>query len=143
MAETPKKDVIQILMQDTNINLGLDARDKSVIVPDTLKSDMNLVLKIGYFMNTPMKDFDLTDDLLKVKLSFKKHQFLCEIPLKAIYYILIDDSNKGIIFDKDIPMDHPMLKQQKYNDFKKTFTVLSNNTPQLSDKQPAKLKLVK
>lgn len=138
MIANKKYDIETLLSAGKNLNILLDARISDV--PEQFKTNKSLMLIIGHNLFTPMQNFNINEEFLIVDLSFNRKVHTCQIPLKAIYQVQIENTNYGLIYEDDVPKDHPVLVKEKRESFK----VITNDKIQESAvKNKPKLRLVK
>lgn len=100
----PKRAAAERLLGEGPLDLHLDARRDDVIVPEHLKTQADLVLRVGHDLPVPIPDLALDDQGLTATLSFKRIPFHCQIPWSAIY-ALTNLENRGLVFQEDVPAE--------------------------------------
>lgn len=102
-----KKQLVEQMFGAGPVNVHVDARRDGVIVPEHFRGQPNLVLAIGRKgLAIPIPDLVVDDQGVRGTLSFKGKPFACTLPWSAVY-ALVDESQKGRVFEADVPPDLP------------------------------------
>jgi hypothetical protein len=73
------------LLGEGDVFVLLDARRPGVDLPENLKSDLQLILQVGYQMPVPIYDLTVDEFGFSATLSFQRSPYLCRIPWSAVY----------------------------------------------------------
>lgn len=97
-----KKEIIKSFLEKGKTVIFVDSRKENVILPDYLMNLIQVKLSLSYKYSYNI--FLLTDEFLKIDLSFNKNKFVCEIPLEAIYLVASsDDTSDLVTFMESMP----------------------------------------
>lgn len=100
----PKKDVALALLEQGAIFVHLDPRRDKVVVPQSYRSQPELVLQFGLNMRIPIPDLEVGDEAIAGTLSFARRPFWCWIPWEAVFAI-VDPERRGAAWPEDAPTD--------------------------------------
>jgi stringent starvation protein B len=109
----PKKDVISALLAESGVYIHLDPRRQGVVVPRWFTKQPELVLQIGLNMAIPIHDLEITDEAVSCTLSFNRSPFWCKLPWSAVYAIVSDKDQRGVVWPDDAPPESPLAKGAK------------------------------
>ena len=98
-----KREVVSRLLGDGPILIHLDARRPGVSVPATLASDPRLVLRFGHGLTPAIADLDIGDDGVSGTLSFGGVPHCCVLPWSAIYAVVSEVDQRGMVWPDDVP----------------------------------------
>jgi hypothetical protein len=116
MAQTPplppKRDVASSLLEGVTVLVHLDPRKDGVLVPEWLKNQPQLVLRIGVGLSPPIPDLDVGADGIGCTLSFNRTPFFCFMPYAAIFG-LVGEDGRGMIWPDDVPPELAQRQQQR------------------------------
>ncbi len=105
-----KKDILLSYLNEGKTMIVLDSRKEGVELPPHLMNLLQVKLNLSYrFAN---KIFEITDDQIKVNLSFGGKTFTCVIPMDAIYYIALYETSEGTPFLEDMPEIFVQMAQE-------------------------------
>jgi len=97
-----KKETIESFLQKGKTIIYVDSRKENVMLPDYLMGLIQVKLSLSY--KYPHNVFLLTDEFLKIDLSFNQNKFVCDIPLDAIYLVASsDDVSDLVTFFESVP----------------------------------------
>lgn len=99
-----KKAVAETLLTKGNVFLHLDPRKDGVVVPEWLKSQLQLVLQIGHDLPIRIPDLDVGDDGVSATLSFNRSPFTCWVPWNSLF-AMVGDSGRGMVWMSDMPAE--------------------------------------
>lgn len=97
-----KKDVASELMHSGGLVVHLDPRGEDVVVPFRFKHLTKLSLPIGLRPDWPRNDLRFDDQGVAVTLQFRRMQWECQIPWRAIFAIAGADG-EGVAWPSDMP----------------------------------------
>lgn len=107
-----KRDVLRFLLeQGQPVRILLDARRDSVVVPARFRASPQLILEIGYRMNPPIPDLELTDEGVTCTLSFAKQPHPCVLPWTAIWALIGKSDGRGYQWVEDMPPEMVAIPQ--------------------------------
>jgi hypothetical protein len=107
-----KKDLALALLEQGAIYVHLDPRRDKVVVPQSYRSQPELVLQFGLNMRIPIPDLEVGDEAIAGTLSFARRPFWCWIPWEAVFAI-VDPDRPGAAWPEDAPTDAKAAAQQK------------------------------
>lgn len=99
----PKRAVVRRLMGEGPILVQVDARRDGVSVPDRLQGDPRLVLRFGYDLTPSIVDLDIGEDALSGTLSFGGVAHRCILPWTAVYAVVSEADQRGMVWPDDVP----------------------------------------
>lgn len=99
----PKRDVVEDLLGDGPILVHVDARSEGVAVPESFAAEPRLVLRFGYELSPPILDLDIGDEALAGTLTFGGVPFRCVLPWTAVYAVVGESDQKGMVWPDDVP----------------------------------------
>lgn len=99
----PKPDVVRELLERGPILVHVDARAEDVAVPLRLKRDPKLVLRFGYGLSPAIPDLTVDDQSLSGTLTFGGVPHLCVLPWTAIYAVVSEADQQGMVWPQDVP----------------------------------------
>lgn len=121
-----KKDVMLALLERSGVFVHLDPRIQGVIVPDGFRRQPELVLQFGLNMAVPIKDLEVDDEAVSGTLSFARRPFWVKVPWSAIYALVSDEDQRGMVWPEDAPRE----------------SKLSQGAPRATEKPRPKLRAV-
>lgn len=107
-----KKDIALALLEQGSIYVHLDPRRDKVVVPQSYRSQPELVLHFGLNMRIPIPDLEVGDEAIAGTLSFARRPFWCWIPWEAVFAIA-DSERRGAAWAEDAPPEVKAAAQQK------------------------------
>lgn len=99
----PKIQVVEELIGSGPILVHIDARAEGVRVPQSFASDPRLVLRFGYDLSPPIADLTIGDEALAGTLTFGGVPFSCVLPWTAVYAVVSEADQKGMVWPDDVP----------------------------------------
>lgn len=99
----PKIQVVEELIGKGPILVHIDARAEEVHVPESFSADPRLVLRFGYDLSPPIADLEITDEALSGTLTFGGVPFTCVLPWSAVYAVVSEADQKGMVWPDDVP----------------------------------------
>lgn len=99
----PKIQVVEELIGKGPILVHIDARADEVQVPESFSADPRLVLRFGYDLSPPIADLEITDEALSGTLTFGGVPFTCVLPWSAVYAVVSESDQKGMVWPDDVP----------------------------------------
>lgn len=99
----PKIQVVEELIGKGPILVHIDARADEVCVPESFTADPRLVLRFGYDLSPPIADLEIDDDALSGTLTFGGVPFTCVLPWSAVYAVVSEADQKGMVWPDDVP----------------------------------------
>jgi stringent starvation protein B len=99
-----KKEVALALLEQSSIFVHLDPRRDKVVVPQSYRSQPELVLQFGLNMRIPVPDLEVGEEGIAGTLSFARRPFWCWIPWEAVFAI-VDQERRGLAWPEDAPSD--------------------------------------
>lgn len=103
-----KKNHLERLMTLGGIMIFVDTRKKDVQVPTQHLGNPQLPLNLDYAFQIP--DFKILEDRIEATLSFNRTDFLCVIPMPAIYVIRSHVLPEIIVFPEDVPINFSLVQ---------------------------------
>lgn len=100
-----KKDVMLALLEQSGVFVHLDPRIQGVVVPDGFRRQPELVLQFGLNMAVPIKDLEVDDEAVSGTLSFARRPFWVKVPWAAIYALVSDEDQRGMVWPEDAPRE--------------------------------------
>lgn len=100
-----KRQVVERLLGEGPILVHVDARKDEVSVPDRFRGDARLVLRFGYGLTPAIVDLALDDVGLLGTLSFGGVPHRCVLPWSAIYAVVGEGDQKGMVWPDDVPAE--------------------------------------
>ncbi len=100
-----KRAVIDDLLGKGAVLVHLDARRSDVAVPERLRGESKLVLRLGHGLSPPIPDLLVDDRGISATLTFGGAPFRCVMPWAAIYAAVADGEQRGMVWPDDIPDD--------------------------------------
>ncbi|NUO50963.1 MAG: hypothetical protein HOV80_19080 [Polyangiaceae bacterium] len=107
-----KKDIALALLEQGAIFVHLDPRRDKVVVPQSYRSQPELVLQFGLNMRIAIPDLEVGDEAIAGTLSFARRPFWCWIPWEAVFAI-VDPNRRGAAWPEDAPADAKAAQEQK------------------------------
>jgi stringent starvation protein B len=98
-----KRQVVERLMSEGPILVHVDASQPEVSVPERFHGDPRLVLRFGYGLTPAIVDLSIDDDGLGGTLSFGGLPHRCVLPWPAIYAVVGEADQKGMVWPDDVP----------------------------------------
>jgi stringent starvation protein B len=98
----PKHDVAQYLLAQGSLFVHLDPRVDTVVVPQSYRSEPQLVLQIGFDMPVPIRDLQVDADGIYGTLSFNRSPFTCHVQWEAVFALAGDDG-RGMVWPESMP----------------------------------------
>jgi hypothetical protein len=99
-----KEDVARALLLKGSVFVHLDPRIESVLVPEWLKRQPQLVLQVGLDMPVPIPDLRVDDFGVFGTLSFNRTAFTCAVPWEAVFAVVGDDG-RGMVWPGSMPKE--------------------------------------
>jgi stringent starvation protein B len=99
----PKRAVVRRLMGEGPILVQVDARRPGVSVPERLQGDPRLVLRFGYDLTPAIGDLDIGEEALAGTLSFGGVAHRCVLPWTAVYAVVSESDQRGMVWPDDVP----------------------------------------
>ena len=99
-----KEDVARALLLKGSVFVHLDPRVESVLVPEWLKRQPQLVLQVGLDMPVPIPDLRVDDFGVFGTLSFNRTAFTCAVPWEAVFAVVGDDG-RGMVWPGSMPKE--------------------------------------
>jgi stringent starvation protein B len=121
-----KKDVMLALLEQSGVFVHLDPRIQGVVVPDGFRRQPELVLQFGLNMAVAIKDLDVDDEAVSGTLSFARRPFWVKVPWNAVYALVSDEDQRGMVWPEDAPRE----------------SKLSQGSPRATEKPRPKLRAV-
>jgi stringent starvation protein B len=103
----PKKDVVLVLLERSNVDVYLDPRRSGVVVPPQFHREPRLILKIGLNMPVPIPDLHIDDEGMACTLSFSRVRFYCVLPWSSVF-ALVGEDGRGMVWPDDVPSELAM-----------------------------------
>lgn len=100
----PKLDVARYLLAQGSLFVHLDPRVDTVRVPDSYRSEPQLVLQIGFDMPVPIRDLEVDADGIYGTLSFNRSPFTCQVQWDAVFALAGDDG-RGMVWPDSMPQE--------------------------------------
>ncbi len=98
-----KKQFVEQLLRDGPVLVHLDGRVHGVSVPIQYAGESKLVLRFGYGLSPAIPDLLITGAAVSGTLTFGGVPHHCLIPWAAIYAVVADGQNKGMVWPDDVP----------------------------------------
>jgi len=98
----PKLDVARYLLAQGSLFVHLDPRVDTVAVPQSYRSEPQLVLQIGFDMPVPIRDLQVDADGIYGTLSFNRSPFTCQVQWDAVFALAGDDG-RGMVWPESMP----------------------------------------
>lgn len=98
----PKLDVARYLLAQGSVFVHLDPRMDTVTVPQSYRSEPQLVLQIGFDMPVPISDLEVDSEGVYGTLSFNRTPFTCQVPWEAVFALAGDDG-RGMVWPDSMP----------------------------------------
>jgi hypothetical protein len=131
-----KKDVLEALLGESNVFLHLDPRREGVVVPKWFQNQPELVLQLGLRMPVPIPDLEIDDEGVSCTLSFNRSPFWCCVPWRAIFAVVSEKDQRGVLWPEDVPPDGRSMRALKPAPRRPKLTALGPND-RLEDESPA------
>jgi len=97
--------------------VALDPRIEGVLVPESLRTEQEILLHLGMAMRIPIRDLVVNDDGLSCTLSYDGAPFFSRVPWSAVHAIvdLQDDSECRWSSDiiEAVRRDRPMTRDER------------------------------
>lgn len=103
-----KKNHLERLLTLGGIMIFVDTRKKDVQVPTQHLGNPQLPLNLDYAFQIP--DFKILQDRIEATLSFNRQDFLCVLPMPAIYVIRSHVLPEIIVFPEDVPKNFALVQ---------------------------------
>jgi len=100
----PKLDVARYLLAQGSVFVHLDPRADTVLVPQSYRSEPQLVLQIGFDMPVPIRDLQVDAEGIYGTLSFNRSPFTCEVHWDAVFALAGDDG-RGMVWPDSMPQE--------------------------------------
>lgn len=115
-----KREILDgLLHENETVDIVVDARHARVDVPQHLRGDFQLVLKLSRFNSLPLA---LTGHGIDATLTFSGLTYPCHLPWKAVYCFITERYIGSSYFPEDLPFPIPNLVK-----FPILFTLLVEN----------------
>lgn len=111
---TKKEQLLNFLDLGTT-TIVMHSLDFNTVLPPHLMNSHKVLLNLSYSFNT--KRFEITEEDIKVDLSFNGKRFDCILPLKNIYYMFPSDNFLSGVGDEEA---FPMKLLKNISDFEKS-----------------------
>jgi hypothetical protein len=99
-----KKDVARALLLKGSVFVHLDPRLDSVLVPEWLKRQPQLVLHVGLDLHPAIPDLRVDDGGVFGTLSFNRTGFTCAVPWESVFAVVGDDG-RGMVWPNSMPKE--------------------------------------
>ncbi len=110
-----KREVAGQLLAQGAILVHVDPRRAGVSVPAACGSDPKLVLRFGHGLTPAIADLDVGEEALRGTLSFGGQPHHCVLPWSAIYAVVSEADQRGMVWPDDVPAealaDEPELQE--------------------------------
>jgi stringent starvation protein B len=93
------------LLEQSGVFVHLDPRIQGVVVPDGFRRQPELVLQFGLNMAVAIKDLDVDDEAVSGTLSFARRPFWVKVPWNAVYALVSDEDQRGMVWPEDAPRE--------------------------------------
>lgn len=100
-----KRDLVVELLGCGPVLVHVDARVESVSVPQHLSEDRRLVLRFGYGLSPAITDLEVSEDALSGTLTFNGVPHHCILPWPAVYAVVSDVDQRGMVWPEDVPKE--------------------------------------
>ncbi len=100
----PKLDVARYLLAQGSVFVHLDPRMDVALVPQSYRSEPQLVLQIGFDMPVPIRDLQVDADGIFGTLSFNRSLFTCHVQWDAVFALAGDDG-RGMVWPDSMPQE--------------------------------------
>ncbi len=97
-----KLNVARYLLAQGSLFVHLDPRVDTVAVPQSYRSEPQLVLQIGFDMPVPIRDLEVDADGIYGTLSFNRSPFTCRVQWDAVFALAGDDG-RGMVWPESMP----------------------------------------
>lgn len=101
----PKNEVVADMMAIRQVPIHLDARRPGVVVPAALRTERDLVLRIGRDLTPPIPDLTVDDFGVTGTLAFAGKGFFVRVPWAALFAVVIEGYGPGLTWPGDFPPD--------------------------------------
>lgn len=101
--ERDKRAAVEELLERGPVLVHIDARRDDVGVPSRFKGDPRLVLRFGYRLSPAIVDLVVDDAGIAGTLTFGGMPFFCRLPWPAIYAVVVEGEQRGMVWPEDIP----------------------------------------
>jgi hypothetical protein len=96
-----KRQILLDLLNEGKVMIILDSNKEGTVLPTKLMNLLQVKLNLSYRFENDV--FEISDDQIKVDLSFNGKKFLCTIPMDSIYYMSAFGDLEGVPFLEDMP----------------------------------------
>lgn len=101
-ADTSKAHFLRVNLSTGAVLVTLDARSVGVQVPEHLRGDGQLVLRLGYDLSPRIPDLEVGDTRVAATLTFNDTLSRVEVPYHAVYRIT---GKSDMVWVADVPVD--------------------------------------
>ncbi len=104
-----KRELVEELLAAGPVLVHVDARDRAAEVPDRFRDDPRLVLRFGHGLTPSIVDLTVDDAAISGTLTFAGTPFRCVLPWHAVYAVVSEVDQKGMVWPDDVPA--PVVEQ--------------------------------
>jgi len=108
-APPDKRSFVEELLERGPVLVHVDARRGDVAVPARFRGDPKLVLRFGYGLTPAIVDLTVDEERIAGTLTFGGVPFRCSLPWQAIYAVVSEVDQKGMVWPEDVP--GPVVEQ--------------------------------
>ena len=98
-----KRKLVEELLLLGPLLVQVDSTRDDVNVPDHLKDDVRLILRFGYSLTPAIVDLIVDDTGVSGTLSFGGVPHRCVLPWRAIYGVVVEGQEKGMVWPDHVP----------------------------------------
>jgi len=95
-----KRSALERLLELGLVQIGLDARNEDIQVPEHLINDLQLRLNLSYRFGLPL---DLDEWGINTTLTFSGTNYDCLIPWTCVYLMISHVSGESLLYPSDVP----------------------------------------
>jgi stringent starvation protein B len=104
--DTPdKRKALESLLERGPILIHVDSRHQAVDVPLRLRGNPRLVLRFGYGLTPSIPDLAVEMAGISGTLTFGGVPYLCSVPWRAMYAVMVEGEQRGTVWPEDVPED--------------------------------------
>jgi stringent starvation protein B len=104
-----KRELVDELLAAGPVLVHVDARDRAAQVPERFRDDPRLVLRFGHGLTPSIVDLTVDDEAISGTLTFAGSPFRCVLPWHAVYAVVSEVDQKGMVWPDDVPA--PVVEQ--------------------------------
>jgi stringent starvation protein B len=104
-----KRELVEELLAGGPVLVHVDARDPTTQVPDRFRDDPRLVLRFGHGLTPAIADLTIDNEAIGGTLTFAGVPFRCVLPWDAVYAVVSEVDQKGMVWPDDVPA--PVVEQ--------------------------------